>query len=129
LGDVLWSTPEAGGWIDLAPSVGVIVASRQGGGVIAYNLDGKEIWGRSDSSIWADRDGLCVSSGGEITAVIGMPMIFAGNAVQIIDENGDVLWEEIDDLTVPWVAVSPNGRYVAVSFSRQLRLFEVRNNS
>jgi hypothetical protein len=124
-GNLLWSKTEAGGWVDLARTAGIVVAAWSSGGVAAYDLEGAAIWTARDGGIWGDRNGLCVDDRGTVIAAIGFPMIYSGNVVKVFDSSGDLLWEDSDDNTVPCVAVSPNGRYVAVSFSRQLRLFEV----
>lgn len=124
-GDLLWSQTEAGGWIDLSRSTGYVIAARQWGGVFRYTQAGEPTWSVDDPVIWGDRDGLCTDSTGCVIAVVGAPMICRGNKVQVLDADGLVLWEESSDSTVPCVSISPNGRYVAVSFARKLRLFEV----
>lgn len=121
----LWTSEEAGGWVDLAPGASMVFASASRGGVTALGFDGSLLWHSADSRVWGDRDGLCVADDGRVTAVLGMPMIYTGNVVQILDSAGAVIYERVDGASAPRVAVSQNGLYVAVCFARSLTLFSV----
>lgn len=123
-GRTVWSRNDIGGWIDMAADANVIIASTNFDGIAALALSGETLWRNPDARLWGDRDGLCVSENGSIVVALGFEMIYPDNVVQILNSMGEVLYEQENSSTAPRVAVSPNGRYVAIAFGRWLRLFE-----
>ena len=123
-GRTLWSKDESGAYIDMSADAGLIVASRRKG-IVALDSSGETLWSSSDSRLRGGTDSLCISENGAIIVALSWESINADNVVQVLNSTGEVLFEQEDSTTAPRVAVSPQGRYVAIAFGRRLRLFEV----
>lgn len=122
---LLWEMEDVGGYVDLAVNSGIIAATTRDMSLVLMNGAGEQLWRSATSDIFGDRDEICISADGDVIAAIGGAMKLDNNPVRIFDSLGNILYEEFTSLTRPSVAVSPNGRYIAVAAGFILRLFEV----
>ena len=124
---LLWSKDDIGGYVDLAADAGTAVAATSDMDLALLSSSGEEIWTSGRRDVFGDRDEICISADGSLIAAVGLAMKWDDNPALIYASTGNVLYESFSSSTRPSVAVSPNGRYVAVASGFRLRLFEVKD--
>jgi len=121
-GEVLWQKEDIGAWVDLSADGQLIVASSISG-LVVLRADGNTVWENNTMGFLpGGQDSLNISQDGQSIVGLEAPMKYQDNDVFVFDRTGQSLYSKVNSTTVPRIAVSLDGRFVAVAFAKRLVL-------